>query len=70
MKEYMLKRYDEQVRENGYWLGVMEDAAMNGIDSYSDYKKIINSLTAEQMEKFVGQLLKQGNRCEVIMLPE
>ena len=43
---------------------------MNGIDSYSDYKKIINSLTAEQMEKFVGQLLKQGNRCEVIMLPE
>lgn len=50
MKEYMLKRYDEQVRENGYWLGVMEDAAMNGIDSYSDYKKIINSLTAEQME--------------------
>ena len=70
MKEYMLKRYDEQVRENGYWLGVMEDAAMNGIDSYSDYKKIINSLTAEQMEKFVGQLLKQGNRCEVVMLPE
>ena len=69
MKEYMLKKADENAHENGYWSDVLMDYATEGVDLYTDYKNVVNSLTAEDMERFVASLLKQGNRCEVLMLP-
>ena len=69
MKEYMLKKADEDAHENGYWKDVLMDYATEGVDLYTDYKNVVNSLTSETMEEFVGSLLKQGNRCEVLMLP-
>lgn len=69
MKEYMLKKADENAHENRYWSGVLMDYATEGVDLYTDYKNVINSLTAEDMEQFVASLLGQGNRCEVLMLP-
>ena len=69
MKEYMLKKADENAHENRYWSGVLMDYATEGVDLYTDYKNVINSLTAEDMEQFIASLLGQGNRCEVLMLP-
>ena len=69
MKEYMLKKADENAHENKYWNNVLMEYATDGIDLHTDYKNVVNSLTTEDMEQFVGSLLKQGNRCEVLMLP-
>jgi zinc protease len=42
-----------------------------GIDTHSDYKAIVNSLTPEKVSAFVRDVvLKPGNTVEVVMLPE
>ena len=70
MKEYMLKRFDENVHENRYWRNILLDYATDNLDFYTGYKDVVKNLTVSEMQKFVQSLLKQGNRCEVLMLPE
>jgi zinc protease len=42
--------------------------ALDGVDSYKDYEKILNSITADDLKKFAKKLLKQGNTIEVSMV--
>lgn len=70
MKEYMVKKADENAHENGYWVNVLKTEAVDGVDLYTGYKNVVNSLTPAEMQKFVASLLKQGNRFELLMLPE
>ena len=70
MKEYMLKKYQENKVENSYWVQILKDAVVEGIDTYSDYERVINSLTTDEMEKFVSGIVKNGSRFELLMLPE
>lgn len=70
MKEYMLKKYQENKVENSYWVQILKDAVVEGIDMYSDYERVINSLTTDEMEKFVSGIVKNGSRFELLMLPE
>lgn len=70
MKEFMLKQYKQNTQENGYWLGTVMSKAVDGIDNYTGYVEYVNKVTTEQIEKFIADFLKQGNRFEMIMLPE
>ena len=70
MQEYMLKSYDENVVENGYWLGVLESYVVDGEDMYTGYKKAVEELTVGDIENFVDKLIKSENRFEILMLPE
>lgn len=69
-KEYMLKQITENEHRNGYWLGVAEQSEMNGIDVNTTYRSIVKSLTPKMMQDFIKSILAQGNRGEVIMMPE
>ena len=68
VREYMLKKYTESQKENGYWSNLMLNYALDGIDSYKDYEKTLNSITTDDLKKFVKSLLKQGNKIEVSMV--
>lgn len=70
MQEYMLKSYDENIVENGYWLGVLESYVVDGEDMYTGYKKAVEELTVGDIENFVDKLIKSENRFEILMLPE
>ncbi len=70
VKEYMLKNFDDRTKTNAYWEGVVDDYRNFGIDFYTDYKKVVEAQTPETVSAFVAELLKQGNRVEVVMLPE
>lgn len=71
IKELMLKRIDESVKTNGYWMDVITTYDDLGIDSHTDAKKIIEGVTPEKVAKFVKEsILKGGNSVKVIMLPE
>lgn len=70
VKEYMLKQIDENEHENDYWNSVMRDFDMNNIDINSNYRSIIKGLTPESMQQFIQQVISQGNRSTVIMMPE
>ena len=70
VKEYMLKNFDDRTKTNAYWESVIEDYRDYGVDFYTDYKKVVEEQTPESVSAFVAELLKQGNRIEVVMLPE
>ena len=71
VKELMLKRADESLKSNGYWLGVIKTYDELGLDEHTDFKKIVNGLTPEKVSAFVKNvILKAGNSVKVIMLPE
>jgi zinc protease len=68
VKEYMLKKHDEDLKENGYWLATLDEYYYTGVDRTKDYKSIVNNLTAADLKEFVSKLLGQGNRIEVDMI--
>ena len=67
VKEYMLKKYADNQKENGYWMNNLNDYFYYGMDMTEGYTDIINSITAKDIQKFVSDLLKQGNEIEVTM---
>ena len=70
VKEFMLKQYTEQTKENGYWLNRLLDYYFNKVDMNTGYEKLVNEITVKDVKKFTKALLKQGNIIEVTMTAE
>ena len=69
VKEYMLKNHGDQLKTNGYWAGRIGAWRKWGLDFHTDYEQVVNAQTPDSISAFVRELLKAGNRAEVIMLP-
>ena len=69
-KEVMLKRYDENVKNNGYWNNIIYTWKKYGMDEHTNYKELVQSQTPEKISAFVRELISAGNHISVIMLPE
>jgi zinc protease len=67
VKEYMLKQYTESIKENGYWLNQLHEYYFSNIDMNTNYEKLVNEITAEDVKNFTKALLDQGNIIEVTM---
>ena len=67
VKEFMLKQYSEQIKENGYWLNRLLDYYFNKVDMNTNYEKLVNEITGKDVKKFTKALLDQGNIIEVTM---
>ena len=65
----MLKTYDENQMENSYWLSTIDMFAKEGLDLNTDYRNIVNNISTKDVETFVADILKSGNREKVLMLP-
>ena len=71
IKEVMIKDYESNCKENGYWMGVINSYVSRGKDVHSDYKAAIEAQTPASVSAFVKNvLLAKGTHVEVIMLPE
>ena len=71
VKELMLKRADDDAKTNNYWISTINDFDEYGVDTYTNYKNVVNALTPEKVAKFVKDvILAGGNSVKVIMLPE
>ena len=46
VKEYMLKKYADNQKENGYWMNNLNDYFYYGMDMTEGYTDIVNSITA------------------------
>ena len=68
VKEYMLKKHSEDLKENGYWLNSIDEYLYTGIDPVKDYEQIINSITPKDVQQFANELLKQKNQITVSMI--
>ena len=67
IKEYMLKKYKDAQKENGYWLNNLDEYFYTGIDNTKDYEKLVSSITAKEVQDFLAKLLKQNNEIQVVM---
>lgn len=68
-KEYMLKTFAQNQRENGYWLGRVTSIVRRKYDSSQDYEAIIQSITAKDIQKMAKMILGKRNRVRVVMEP-
>ena len=70
VKEYMVKKYSEDIKENKYWLSNLNTKYLYGEDYYSNYLTTLNAITAKDVQEFAKKLLSQGNEAIVVMMPE
>lgn len=67
VKEYMLKKYTDNQKENGYWMGNLMEYFHTGVDKNAGYDTLVSGITAQDIRQFAADLLKQGNKTTVIM---
>ena len=70
VKEFMLKKYKENAKENSYWVNMLDEYFWEGTDMNTGYADIVNSITAKDLQEFTKALLEQNNRIEVSMTSE
>lgn len=70
VKEFMRKKYYENIKENSYWLNILDNYYFYGDDDHSNYLKILESITPSDVKIFVKEFLSQNNRATVIMMPK
>ena len=67
VKEFMLKKHTENAKENTYWVSQLTQYYWYNIDMDSNYDKVVNEITIEDVKNFAKALLDQGNIIEVTM---
>ena len=68
VKEFMLKKHAEDLKENSYWMGSIDEYLFTGMNPIKDYEQTVNSITAKDIQKFADDLFKQKNEVEVSMI--
>nr|WP_321373061.1 insulinase family protein [uncultured Bacteroides sp.] len=67
VKEYMLKKYKENIKENSYWAGCIDEYLYTGLDMDANYEAIVNKITISDLQKFAKSMFSQKNQVEVTM---
>ena len=67
IKEYMLRSHTEALKNNNYWMNALVNKTRYNMDSVTDYEKLVNSITAKDIQNLAKQIFKSGNRIEVGM---
>ena len=68
VRDYMLKKFVENQKENSYWSTLMYNYTLTGFDGSKNYENILKSITTNDLKKFAKNLIKQGNVIEVSMV--
>ncbi len=69
VKENMLKKYTEDVAENGWWKAAVERYYQDKINLVDDYKAAVETLTPAIIQAALKDIVSQGNVIEVVMSP-
>ncbi|MFA7139768.1 MAG: insulinase family protein [Proteiniphilum sp.] len=69
VKEYINKSYTENLKENKYWINILDQFYFYGEDMHTGYIDTVNATTPKDIRDFAGLLLNQGNRKTIIMIP-
>ena len=70
VKEYLHKNISDQRKTNNYWLQILNLYTNYGINMDTNYDAVVDAQTPETISAIVGEILKSGNRAEILMLPQ
>ena len=68
-KEFFIKSFADQQKENGYWMGVLNDHYVEKMDNASKYIEMVNKLDSKSIQDFANKTFKTENMIEVMMMP-
>ena len=68
--QQLLKDYQTSIKENWYWMNILQWYVERGMDKHTSYEQIVKSQTPESIAAFARELLSAGNKVEVVMTPE
>ncbi|MDR1223326.1 MAG: insulinase family protein [Tannerella sp.] len=68
-RDGILKGRAEIMQENNYWLDVIDTYYYRNFDMHTDYNRILDNITANDIQSFLKKFLNQGNEIEVVMSP-
>jgi len=69
VKENMLKKYTEDLAENGWWQSAVERYYHNKLNLVDDYKASVEALTPALIQSTLKNIVSRGNVLEVVMKP-
>jgi zinc protease len=69
VKENLLKKYTEDVAENGWWKAAVERYYQDKMNLVDDYKASVEALTSTAIQTTLKDIVSQGNVIEVVMSP-
>lgn len=67
--EYLTKTFTEAKEKNSPWLSAIASWVRSGEDTFNNDLEVLGTLTLKDVEKFVKDLLKQGNYRVVVLDP-
>ncbi len=69
-KEFMLKEYEQNQRENSYWVNVIRAKYEDGVDFDTNYNELVKNVDVQAVKDFANKIFTQGNVVEVVMTSE
>lgn len=70
VKKYLKKQYGQMVITNDYWSYVIWHQLEDNADFDKDYCKMVDALSARDVQQMAKELLRQNHRIEVTMMSE
>ena len=70
VKENMLKKHKEDLRENQWWLSTLTSYYRDDLNYITDYVQVVNNLTEDLVQAKLKELVDKKNVLEVVMMPE
>ncbi len=67
VKDYIVKKHQENLRENRFWSSTLKDYMKYGVDYYTDYESVLESITADDIRKAISDMLDEKNQTRIIM---
>lgn len=68
--EYMVKSANEGKEKNSSWLNAIANWSLKGVDTFNGDVETLQSITVEDVQNFLTDLMSQGNVAVVILDPE
>jgi zinc protease len=72
VKEMLSREHEQNLRENGFWLGSLQMLALNGLDPsvMRDFDARLATITAQNLKAKAVELLKKDAYLQVVLYPE
>ena len=67
-KEYLVKNYQENLRENGFYSSAMIEYLQTGYDTITGYDEIVNSITVQDIVDSFNEVRNAGNLVKLVMV--
>ncbi len=70
VKEFMLKKHEEELKENSYWLNRLDDYYYTRVDLVNGFNELLQEITAQDIRELAAFITSQNNRVEIVMISD